>query len=85
MPAKVNINDLPEELRAFLGQLLGQEDGKRPRAKRPGLKERKVKAIGTILQILSEFTVPEQRAILRLTNETLAKANKAFWRSNKTE
>ena len=75
---KVPFEELPKELQELLSPPEPSKDGKRERSKKPGLKEGKVKAVGHILSILSPFTTPQQRTILKFTMETLETANKRW-------
>ncbi len=75
--ATVHFGELPKDLQDKLLEEPG-ENGKRPRSEALGLKEKKVKAVGKVLNILSPFTLPQQRTILKFTIETLETANKRW-------
>ncbi|MFH1485232.1 MAG: hypothetical protein ABIH46_04100 [Chloroflexota bacterium] len=79
----VSLEELPEEVQREMWEQLNKKFGHR----RDGgyvSREKRVKAMADVLLLLKGFTVPQQRAVLRLADEVLEKSVRRYWRDGHT-
>jgi len=79
MSGKINLDELPTDfIREAFPSLFNKNNSRRS-VELTG-REKKLRAVGHMLILLSSFPPTDQRQILRMVSENLDTATKRFWR-----